>query len=84
MTRPSMTRPVTNAVLLPIVVLLMASCGAGADNGAPTTADTTGTAAHADSLRQMAIADSLRDGYHVYKDPAGRPLMSGRIRGGRR
>lgn len=79
-----LARPVANAVLLPIVLLLMASCGDGADGGTPTTADTTGAAAHADSLRQKAIADSLRDGYHVYKDPAGRALMEGRLQGGRR
>jgi hypothetical protein len=80
----SLARPVTEAVLLPMVVLLMASCGGGTDSGTPTATDTTGAAAHADSLRQIAIADSLRDGYHVYKDGADRPLMEGRLQAGRR
>ena len=75
---------VTSLVLLPIIVLLMAACGSGADSGIPRANDTTGAAAHADSLHQMAIADSLRDGYHVYKDNVGRPLMEGRLQGGRR
>mgnify|MGYP001355613863 CR=1 FL=1 len=66
-------------------VLLMAACdpGAGERRGSPA-ADTTGAAARAVDARREAIADSVKDGHHVYKDKAGRPLMEGEMRNGQR
>jgi antitoxin component YwqK of YwqJK toxin-antitoxin module len=77
-------RTVTKAALVAVVVPLLLSCGGGTDHGTTPPIDTTGAAAHADSLRRMAIADSLKDGYHVYKDKAGRPLMEGQMLAGQR
>lgn len=77
-------REVAKTALAAIVVPLWVSCGGGAERGTPPHMDTTGSAAHADSLRRMAIADSLKDGYHMYKDKAGRPLMEGQMLAGRR
>ena len=72
-------------VLWPLVVLMMLSCGdGGADSGSSAGSDTTVTAARNESLRLSAIADSLRDGHHVYKDKGGRPLMEGDMWGGQR
>lgn len=83
-----MKRPSLKPLLLPaywLVVLQLASCGSGdVASEPPAAADTTGTAARTDSLRRAAIADSLRDGYHVYKDKADRPLMEGTMLGGQR
>ena len=70
--------------LLLATLLVIGACGDARTNERPTTQDTTGTAARADSIRQAAIADSLRDGYHVYRDEAGRPQMEGRMQGGQR
>jgi MORN repeat variant len=61
---------------------LAPSCGGPAMER--DTADTTGTALRADSIRKATIADSLRDGYHVYKSADGRPLMEGTMQGGKR
>ena len=77
-------RAVTKAALAAIVFPLMLSCGGGTERGTSSPVDTTGAAAHADSLHRMAIADSLSDGYHVYKDKAGRPLMEGQMKDGQR
>ncbi len=65
--------------------LLMAACdtGAGEAEGSPAT-DTTGAAARASEARRAAIADSVKDGHHLYKDKAGRPLMEGDMRNGQR
>lgn len=41
-------------------------------------------AAHADSLRNAAVRDSLRDGMHQYHDKNGRLLMEGELRGAKR
>ncbi len=72
-------------VLAGVVLALLGSCDGGGTGSNPTgTLDTTGTAARADSIRQAAIADSLRDGYHVYKDDGERPLMEGLMEGGKR
>lgn len=77
--------PVRHVTLALVSVLLMAACGPGAGEiqGPPPT-DTTGTAARAVDARRAAIADSLKDGHHVYKDKAGRPLMEGDMRNGQR
>ena len=77
--------PVRHVTLALVSVLLMAACGPGAGEiqGPPPT-DTTGTAARAVDVRRAAIADSLKDGHHVYKDKAGRPLLEGDMRNGQR
>ena len=65
--------------------LLMAACDLGAGEGQRSpAADTTGTAARAVDARRAATADSLKDGHHLYKDKAGRPLMEGDMRNGQR
>lgn len=63
---------------------VLLSCGNAEPGSDPTTLDTTGMAARKDSLLRAAIADSLRDGYHVYKDADGRPLMEGTMKDGLR
>ena len=73
----------SSAVFVAALVMSVA-CGGASTEGRPPAHDTTGTAARADSIRQAAIADSLRDGYHVYKDGAGRALMEGQMLDGRR
>lgn len=50
----------------------------------PDDTDTTGAAARADSIRRAEIADSLRDGHHVYRDPSGRAMIEGTMMGGLR
>jgi hypothetical protein len=85
MTLATLARQVAHVAIPLTTVLLVASCGdAGTGGDTASPADTTGAAAHADSLRQMAIADSLRDGYHVYRDHGGRPLMEGQMQDGHR
>lgn len=75
-------RPFATALMA--CLLLLAACGEGGDNDSSALPDTTGTAARMDSLRKAAIADSLSDGNHVYRDAGGRPLMEGRMQGGQR
>lgn len=71
--------------LTPVVAaLLLMACSGGEGMDRTPTADTAGTAARRDSLRRQAITDSLRDGYHVYKDASGRPLMEGELVDGQR
>ncbi len=76
-------RQVRLAALAAVICVLALSCGdAGNGNDGTPVNDTTGTAARADSVRRAEIADSLRDGHHVYTDKSGRPLMEGVMLGG--
>ena len=84
MTPFRLARSIANVALLLLLGMSWASCGGRTGDAEPIVTDTTGTAAQEESLRQMAIADSLKDGYHVYKDPAGRPLMEGMLQGRQR
>lgn len=85
MTHAPMKKLRLYSLLLSTLSAFLISCGGGdAKSEGSDQEDTTGTAARTDSLRQAAIADSLRDGYHVYKDEADRPLMEGTMLGGQR
>lgn len=84
MTRCSPPRTRAHASLAIGALLLFAACGGTADRTPAGTIDTAGAAADTASLRMAAIADSLSDGNHLYRDPRGRPLMEGRILGGKR
>lgn len=77
-------RPHLTPALLMACAILFHSCGTNAGSAGTEEVDTTGTAARRDSLRKAAIADSLSDGYHVYKDQDGRPLMEGTLKDGLR
>ena len=76
--------PFGPTALFMAALVVLAGCGDATTNERPAALDTTGTAAKMDSIRQAAIADSLRDGYHVYMDGAGRSLMEGQMLDGRR
>ena len=66
-------------------LLFMVACGPQVDESrTPTATDTTGDAARANDACRIAIADSLKDGHHVYKDKAGRRLIEGEMRNGQR
>ena len=79
-----MITPFAKSALFLAALVVLAGCGDATTNERPAAPDTTGTAARVNNIRQAAIADSLRDGYHVYKDGAGRPVMEGQMLDGRR
>lgn len=67
-----------------LAVLLFTACAGSGTSERPIVQDTAGTAANNENLRRLAVEDSLRDGYHMYKDRDGRPLMEGELLNGKR
>lgn len=68
-----------------LLAALLHGCGRPSDLArAQQRIDSALAVERADSVRLVAVRDSLRDGHHQYRDTKGRLLMEGELRGGHR